>query len=270
MPHLSFSQLSTLIGCPEKHRRQYLLGHRGRASSAIIMGQAAHVAPDIALKSIQATGMKSKEVAMSGVKRKWAELAAGDIDWGDLEPARAREIAIAFASTLYEKAVPSVRKGSLHAEWTFDIPIPGAIGWTFKGTIDHIRRDGKRLIVDDWKTTGSRWPQSRADASLQVQAYYWAIWQQMRELPKEFQFHVVTRPKKQEDDFGYDVLRTDRAEGLVEAFGDRLRYATRVVGLHQKDVPSDQRTEYEYHKYCDFRKECTPWESGTLGDLVIL
>lgn len=270
MPHLSFSQLSTLLGCPEKHRRHYLLGHRGNTSGAIIMGQAAHVAPEIALKSIQATGMKSKDAAMTGVKHKWAELAAGEIEWGDLEPEKARETALGFGLTLYEQAVPAVRKGTLHAEWGFNIPIPSCEGWTFKGNVDHIRRDGKRLIVDDWKTTSSKWTQSKADSSLQVQAYFWAIWQHFGEMPKEFQFHIVNRPKKGETDFGYDVLSTDRAQGLVEAFTDRLRYAVKVIGLHERDAPSDQRTEYEYHKYCEFRKECTPWESGTLGDLVIL
>jgi hypothetical protein len=274
MRHLSFSQLGTLLGCPEKHRRQYLLGERGPASAAIIMGQSAHRLPEVCLRDVQeGRSMRQKATALNEVAKTWDTLATDHIDWsegaGQLDPGECLTSAMRMAEVFYDEALPGVRKGSLHAEWSFAIPIPGVQGWTFNGSIDHIRRVGKTLFVDDWKTSSKKWSQSRADTSMQVQAYYWAIWQHFGELPGGFSFHVVTRPRKGNPS-EYDRLETGRARGLVEAFTGRLAYAVKVIGLHDRSVPSDKRDEYEYHRWCPYRKDCTPWEGGEVGARVIL
>ena len=124
---------------------------------------------------------------------------------------------------------------------------------------------GKEAIIDDWKTTSSprNWSQSKADKSEQVEAYYWAIWQHFGIVPNKFIFHVVW-PE------GYKAYETDRPWGLVEAWKDRMEYATRLISLHSKDKPSDKRVGYEWHATCPWRRECTPWEFGSLGKGVVL
>lgn len=263
MPHVSYSQMMTLFGCPEKHRLQYLLEKPTPGLGvAAAMGVAAHGAPEMCLKAVQqGMRMPTKEQVIGKVRQRWRALVSGGID-GDL--AGAEDKAAIYAERIYDEVLPLVRKGSKEAEWDFYLPF-GVEGWHFKGAVDHLRIVGKEAIIDDWKTTSSprNWSQSKADKSEQVEAYYWAIWQHFGIVPNKFIFHVVW-PE------GYKAYETDRPWGLVEAWKDRMEYATRLIGLHSKDKPSDKRVGYEWHATCPWRRECTPWEFGSLGKGVVL
>lgn len=282
MPHLSFSQLTTLWGCPEKHRRTYVLGEREAPSPAIIMGQAAHSGIEGALRASQGRMPFGKAGVVAEVERRWHELAKSVVDWSDgpkkLEPETGLAYAKAMAQALYEHAVPEVRRGSTHCEWRFDEDIAGEPGWTFTGSIDHMRTVSKQIVVDDWKTTSSRWSQSRADSSLQVDAYYWAVRRVFGKLPSKFVFHVVTRPKLVKGPSGtlelgecsYDSYETSREPGAIDLFEKRIGLGVQYIKrMHDAEAMSDPRTDWEYHKYCSFKKHCTPWELGTLGNVIL-
>ena len=245
------------------------------------VGQAVHKLPEFCLGEVGAgRDLPGIMRSVDAVYEALDDMAkAPNIDWLDRRAGRritideARELADGFARSLYRGAVVPIgeEKSTKHVELAFDVPIPDAPGWTFKGAIDHVRvrkdADGDKLWVDDWKTAQSRWTQARADASLQPTAYFWAYEQLTGRMPRGFTFHVVYRDRKGVVDYlSFDTLRS-RQE--VEEFGDRLRYAVKVIGLHDKSHPSDKRVDYEYHKYCSFREQCTPWEVSSADDLII-
>lgn len=274
MPHISFSQLQTLIGCPEKHRRQYLLEQPQQTGAAAAIGVAAHMVPEKCLKALQqGMRMPTKDSALKAVQAKWRIMAEAGLDLsgqrgtyvlGDCEA-----MALRYGEMLYDEVMPVVRKGTKEAEWQFYLPF-GVDGWHFKGAVDHVREDSKgRLIIDDWKTTSniSTWSQTRADKSSQVEAYYWAAWQHWGKVPYKFVFHVVGNKGGVTE---YKALETDRPWGLVEGWRDRLVYATKQIALHDRAVPSDKRVDYDWHQTCPWKRECTPWEFGSVGESVIL
>lgn len=285
MPHLSFSQLTTLWGCPEKHRRTYVLGEREAPSPAIIIGQAAHAGIEAVLRSYQEKRPSGGKAAIEQqVATKYHSLKGAVKSWIDGRSTLSQEDGLTFATmmsaTLYERAVPDVKRGSKYCEWRFDEEVPG-VGpepngdrWTFTGSIDHVREYGRVMTIDDWKTTSGRWSQSRADASLQPDAYYWAVRRVFGRLPDKFVFHVVSRPKRvggEWSECAYETYETTRDAGAIDLFEERMRHAIKYVRLmHEADKAGDMRTDWEYHKYCAFRGACTPWELGTLGEGVIL
>lgn len=268
--HLSFSQLTTLMGCPEQHRLRYLVGLTSMFGYQVTVGQAVHaMAERCLLERMQGHDLMPIADAVELACTSFATMAstATNIDWSDRRlgrPIRMDEAVLqvdGFARQMYREALATMPadEATTGVELAFDIPIPGAPEWTFRGAIDHVRRrpDGS-LWVDDWKTASSRWSQTRADQSLQVVAYLWALRELGGQLPAGMTFHVVTKDAR--GNVGYQAYPTLRDVGEVDAFADRLRYAIKVIGLHDADAPSDRRVEYEYHRYCTFRDRCTPWE----------
>lgn len=249
----------TLIGCPEKHRQQYLLkGAQGTGVYAAI-GVSAHAGIEAALKGA------SRREALKAVRARWHEFAGLDMQGLGTGDALAR--AEAYAGVLYDEVLPGVRKGSIEPEWQFYLPF--AEDWHFKGAVDHVREERGELVIDDWKTTAnlSSWSQAKADKSSQVEAYFWAAWQHWGRMPSKFVFHVVG---SKGGVTGYKALETSRPQGLVAGWRDRLVYATEVIGLHRADRPSDKRVDYEWHGTCPWKRHCTPWELGEVGDSVVL
>lgn len=267
--HLSFSQLTTLMGCPEQHRLRYVVGLPSVFGYQVTVGQAVHAMAERCLRErMQGIALMPIADAVEVACTSFASMAstATNVDWSDRRLGRAIRMDEAvlqvdgFARSIYRDALATMPADNVTTgvELSFDIPIPGAKGWTFRGAIDHVRRRPEGLWIDDWKTASSRWSQSRADQSLQVTAYLWALRELTGELPTGMTFHVVTKDAK--GNVTYQPYHTKRDAGEVDTFADRLRYAIKVIGLHDKDAPSDRRVEYEYHRYCSFRDRCTPWE----------
>jgi hypothetical protein len=266
--HLSFSQLSTLLGCPEQHRLRYLLKLPSSFGYQATVGQAVHAMAEHCLTArMNGDAVPALDDAVELACRAFHEMSEGDnIDWRDRRLGRdatASEAIVhvdAFSRAMYRDIICKMPANdvSTGVEFGFDVAIPGTEGWTFRGAIDHIRRrsDGSTWI-DDWKTSSAAWTQRRADSSLQVTAYLWAL-RMIGEPASGMTFHVLSKDAR--GNVTYQAFVSRRSSGEIDAFGDRLRYAVRTIGLHRTDAPSDRRTEFEYHRFCSYRDRCTPWE----------
>lgn len=274
MPHVSFSQIQMLEGCPEQHRLKYVKEMPQTFSHEVLIGQAAHKLPEMCLRDLQeGKPLRSRSEGLEEVEKYFWEHADDETisflsRWGGFPISREKCLsdALRIARVMYDELLPTVEEGTWQSEWDFDIPIPGCEGWTFKGSIDHVRvipaiNDGTNfnVIVDDWKTTGKMWGQSKADESLQATAYSWAVHRLIGVYPKKIVFSVFTRPTSK-NDVTWKAIETKRKIAQVRKFEAKLRWAVKLIQSHDPESPSEKRTSWEYHKYCPYRQTCTPWE----------
>lgn len=274
--HLSFSQLQMIDGCPEQHRQKYILGKESVFSYEVLIGQASHKLPELCLRDIQeGRPMRSRSDALDAVAQYWREHENDEnisftyrFSGAPISKDKCLSDALKIARVMYDELIPTVSEGTWMSEWDFNVPIPGKDGWDFKGSIDHVRvipavNDGAEftVIVDDWKTTGSMWKPAKAEESLQATAYCWAIKQMVGILPRRVTFQVFTRPTAKADVI-WNTFETRRLASDLRKFEAKLKWAVKIVEGHSADPErhSLQIPEWQYHKYCQFRSICTPWE----------
>lgn len=112
-----------------------------------------------------------------------------------------------------------------------------------------VRKNGKTSIVD-WKTSASRWPQDKADKSLQATAYLYAWLEHSGELPG-FRFDVVTKAKTPVC-VGYETARSSED---FHRLAELVRTAERMV-RYELFVPNEQSFAC---KGCPFKSACRTW-----------
>lgn len=272
--HVSYSQLQMLEGCPEQHRQKYVLGKTEPFSYEVLIGQASHKLPEACLGDLQeGRPIRTRSAALDVVAEYWQEHESEysfkyRFSGAHVSKDKCLSDAISIARTMYDELLPAVSKGTWKSEQEFLIPIPGEDGWDFKGAIDHLRvTNGSievppfSITVDDWKTTGKMWADSRADGSIQATAYCWAVHQLVGVIPRKVVFHVFTRPTAKAG-VTWRSIETRRNMADLREFEAKLKWAVKTARAHSADPesPSLRRPEWEYHKYCQFRDLCTPWE----------
>jgi len=230
--HLSYSSISKYLKCGKQWKYRYLDKLQEESSDALLFGSAWH-------KLIRQH--LEHDVTLADT---WQENA--------LENGLTEEMNLLGQKMLTSPDIVQTIQGlSINPEsleMKTELHIPG-VSVPIVGYIDMIQKDG---IPIDIKTSGKKWSQEQADASLQPTFYLAALEQlQMIKLPATFRYIVFTKTKNP----AVQILETTRTHEDVFALYGLVNEVWQAI---QKEVftPTDPANWWCHHKYCGFWDIC--------------
>lgn len=252
MPHLSYSQVDTYLGCPRLWK--YSRATRQPSHWAAVSGRVVHYGFELCLRAVAAGDpIPDFEDLNNLIAANWHTAAAEpSIRWngvGDFHAHyRARQMVQALVSW---GAFEHIRPLSADAiEQEFKAPL-GLEGWTFDGRWDLITSTD---TIIDLKTAAEPWTQQMADKTLQAEAYYWGFSHLYGRQPRQMTFLVVSQDWKRDPNGPPEVetFTTTRTKKQVEWFKEVAREVARAI---QTQVYPPRPT-YQWCPSCAFRKPC--------------
>ena len=256
-PHWSASSLNGLLhicGLQWAFRKVYEIEPESTGVN-LIFGKAFHVACEFILSSLQ-----------HGTIAATSDIEAVLVDVFDVE-VKAADAPVAYGDThrdellrLGGRMLLAYANGIDRDEEIIGMAVPFKtqlkdrdgipIGKPLIGEIDLlVKKDGVTTVVD-WKTSASRWPQKKADSSLQATAYLFAVKEQTGHIPM-FRFDVVTKAKTP----AYVKYDTSREAEDFYRLAELVRTAEQMV-KHEVFIPNEQSFAC---KGCAFKSACRTW-----------
>lgn len=156
--HLSASQLSMLMRCPEQYRRRYVAGLMERPAAALVWGKADHQAHE--------TNFRQKidshtDLPVDDIKVAFAEAfdqaSDDDIDWGADKPGELKDKGVELVALYHQQVSPKVQPTAV--EERFELRIPGVpvpvVG--FIDVIEDARGIERKTAKQKASTVKPRW-----------------------------------------------------------------------------------------------------------------
>ncbi len=187
LAHLSYSSISTYLGCPERFRRRYIDLEYEPTTSKMLVGKIVGRAVAAGMVGKIETGEINAELLTDSFSTEWDEsTSSDDIDWEGEQPGEVKDSAaqslVAYAGSLMPTVDPvTVEEG-------FSIQLPGTEFDTI-GYLDFL----DSASIYDLKVSMKAKSQSDLDTDLQGSLYVAAKRIQTGEL-MSFKWHAVTRP----------------------------------------------------------------------------
>ena len=272
--NVSVSQMEKLLGCPAQWLKMYREKQKGLNGYHLGLGTSVHAAVEHNLQQKITSGddlplgdlLDAFDTAWAneqgGLDRfgrpkqpiYWYDNALGrDVTFEEVR-ASGHKMVAAYHTELSPLLQPTATEQAVRAA------VPGSPGDFFTGFVDavgvsnHPKYKGKPVIVDH-KTGKAAWKPGKAANSLQAKGYAWEHWYRTGQLIEDFHFMIVLQPL-----FGREARVQFEPVRLTE---EHLVYFERQLVECVKLAKGEafpMRPEYEWHQYCPFRADCTPWE----------
>lgn len=256
--HLSASQISQFMRCPEQYRQVRVLGRRERPGAAMIWGSADHYAHEQNFTQKIRTGY---DITTSDVKIAFAEGfdravdrggGLSEIQWDD-KPGDLKDQGALLVGTYHEKISPHIQP--LTVEEKFSLSIPGVpvpvIGYVDLTTASTgIER----------KTAKRKEAKPKADWLVQGRLY-----QAVKQLPIEWHLSVKTKvPAVYCPDLGEKGLRLPLAQATVDSTLVLVRTVAQAMAAYMRMYgPHEPWPGGVTHPwacdFCGFRPTCAWW-----------
>lgn len=221
VPHLSYSSISTYLGCPERWRRRYLELEYEPANPNLVVGKTIGRAVGAGyLQKIQ-EGQITAELLTDTFDSEWADAVSEEVDWGDERPGEVKDSA---AQSLIAYAPMMETVEPVTVEESFEIRHPGA-EWVTLGYMDWVAAEP----IYDLKVSARAKSQGDLDADSQATLYVAAKSVQENTL-RPFKWHAVKRPSPGGRSPASAVeLTTTRTQGQVNALLERIAVVAREI-----------------------------------------
>ncbi len=166
--YISISQIQSYLRCPAQYCLRYVKGITMPPTRALTVGKVVHSAIEQNYKQKMQSGL---DLPLDVVK----DLAATEFDrqalftdWGEDDPGKAKDEAIALATLYHQEVAPTIMPVAveLRVEVEFE-----NVDYNLLGFIDLIDQDG---YIRDTKTASRTPSEDEADKSLQLTTYYLA------------------------------------------------------------------------------------------------
>jgi hypothetical protein len=262
------SSLNTMMTCPERFRRQYLVGEETGTSAAALIGTAVHKAAENALcglmEGIEPLAIDCQEWAASAFDRLVEEDRQGPdpIPWTcqeTLDERRAEVVGLARLWAGHALEIVERHGFPTMVEQQFkDLPFtmyhdpdaplsspPRQI--TLTGTMDCAT---DRHVLIDWKTATRNWKPGRALKQLQA-IFYAAAYEELTGIwPEQFVFVVLTRGSTKRLYEHVVPLPAEKKDLLVRLLVEYDKQ--KAKGIFPLNTTSNLCSE----EYCPFWKTC--------------
>ena len=231
--NLSYSRISTLLGCPRKFELRYVEGVRVPAPSPFYLGRRVHeaLAENYRHKFRDGEDMKAEEVG-----ERFIELFSEpdeEVDWGESRD-YLRDVGVLLIQKYMKSISPNTRP--LNVEFKFERD-----GVT--GICDLIDQRG---MVVDYKTSARRWGQDEADRKLQPLVYAFGLGG-----PTNFEFHILTKTKVP----AAYIIQTARSMKEISWFSEVLLPRVRRQ-IEAGIFPPNAESNFCREKSCEYYQIC--------------
>ena len=237
--HLSVSSLNLYRRCPEAFKRKYIDHEREQPNGKMLLGGAAGAAlaqhyarqlealeaergfsfSDVLDELSGPVGGLSTADVLDEFSAEW-DLRAGreEVLWGSDAPGALKDSGIAALVVYHTLIAPGVVPVAVERE--IELTWPDA-PFTLTGYLDLETADGQ---VCDFKLTGQRWSQDKADAELQPTVYL-AARRAEGNPATGFQYHALIRTKKP----NAEIVPTERTDRQLDLLTDRVFTIARSI-----------------------------------------
>ena len=184
LERLTFSKVSLFRQCPERFRRRYVLGDKGRRPANLIWGSADHagIEHDLRLRMDGGPGAELAavlEVASQSWVGQVEEVGGlGEIDWGGWagsQPGdygklsdKLRDRMLALVALYHGQVCPEIRPLAVEKEFTYRVP---EMQVPLFGVIDVVDGAGDSIVMRDRKTASKERKTIRPEWGLQARMY---------------------------------------------------------------------------------------------------
>lgn len=247
----SHSKLNMLTRCARQFWYRYVMGLKIPPNSNLSFGKAYHSTLEANFTQKKRTKRDlSWEQATTIFSDEWDHVAR-DLDWKYEEAGKGnlKDMGIRLVGDYITNLAPK-RKNPTFVEFEFKIELPET-DKPFVGVIDLITDANGELLIYDHKTSGRRWPNSRADQELQPTAYYLAYQGLFGILPPKFTYDIAVKTK---NSYVYEVS-TKRTERDIEDYKERLIVAEQMLDkeIFPKTTPDNWLCN---PRYCGYYNHC--------------
>jgi len=252
--YLSWSAVTTYLGCPLKYYFRYIAQvPEERRSANLVFGGAIHAALEIHFQErLAGNATPTLDALMSAYYREWSEVDlasvvySGDDDLGSLSTLAERMLTAFQASSL---AQPTGRIIGIEEEVRAAIlpDCPDVLG-----RIDLVLESAEEIRIIDFKTSRCRWSASQVGESAgQLLVYGQLAAIMVDDKPVRLSFAVITKTKTPDialHDVPFDAQQLARTRGIIS------RVWQAISGGHFFPNPSAL-----YCPTCPFRDRCAQW-----------
>lgn len=218
--YLSVSSLNLYRRCPEAFKRRYIDHEVDQSNGKMLLGGAAGAALNQHYGYVLERGYGlSTDDLLDEYASEWEDRTGREeVLWGT-DTAGALKDSGAAALALYHRVIaPGVVPVSVERE--IELTWPDA-PFHLTGYLDLETADGQ---VCDFKLTGQRWSQDKADAELQPTVYL-AARRAEGNPASGFQYHALVRTKKP----SAEIVSTERSERQLDLLTDRVFTIARSI-----------------------------------------
>lgn len=241
--YISHSQLRTYNECPRKYWFSYIEGIQPPVNEKLFLGEVFHSAIERYFL-LRINGDTPDHGALEDffITTFENEAAGREIAWGS--PRReTRERGLAFLKHFLSHFAPAARPLMVEKELCVELPGSGVL---LKGVIDLVEED---YAITDFKTTTSRWSDSRARNSPQMIIYKYLFDRSFGPVPASLKYEVFYGKKA--GSVRHQTLRVVPEAGALDGLLAMIAHVVERIGSGA--FPAN---ENPFCRYCDFRKTC--------------
>ncbi len=241
--YISYSQIRTYNECPRKYWFSYIEGLPAPINDKIYLGEVFHQAIEFyfrrRLAGAPPSGPEIEERFLAAFD---AEACGREIRWS--EPRReTRGRGLAFLRHFMAHFAPDSRPLMVEKELSVELPENGVV---LKGVLDLVEED---YCITDFKTTTSRWSESRGRHSPQMVIYKYLFDRSFGPLPSRLKYEIFYG--KSAGSIRHQTLAVVPEEGAVDGLLAMIGHV--VARIEAGAFPAN---ETPLCNYCEFRPPC--------------
>ena len=256
-PHWSYSQVSQFLRCPlQYYFERVLKPPKPFISSGLALGATVHRALAEYHRGIQRGKNLGPEQVREVLVATWAEMESREpIQYRDGEDrAKSVDQAVALMDLYVKEPIPQC---VLAVEEPLLVPLFNSQGEALAKPLlavpDLVTRDSGELTVTEFKTSGRRFGELEAEASLQASCYAHAVQDRYDEQPR-VRYTILVKTKTPQ----IQHVETIRNDADVTRLGDIIQAVERAIEA-QAFYPVESQMNCSG---CPFFKPCKQWQGS--------
>jgi RecB family exonuclease len=241
--YISHNQIRTYLECPYKYYLSYIKELSAPCNEKVYLGNIFHAAIEqFFLRRLDNSEMPLEELRQLFCDKFAQEQKQEEINWTE-SVSETEKRGLAFISYFHHNIAPEIRP--LMIEKELEVSLPGT-EVRLKGIIDLVEED---FTIIDFKTSTSRWSESRARGSLQFLIYKYLFDVSFRASSPRIRIEQLYNGVHKSTKHHSIVFAVTPAQ--IEALLERIRT---IIGLIEGGnfAPTGSFS----CKWCDFRQQC--------------
>ncbi len=219
--HLSITAVDMLNRCPKQYYYRYGLGLKIPPGVAMLFGSVYHHTLE---ENFRYKILNKKDLPVESAETIFSDQFDRDlqeVNWlhETEKPGPLKDMGVGLVENYIQRVAP--KRNPVVVEHEFRINVKG-VGVPLFGKMDFVDSDGR---IVEHKTASRKWPQSRADDSLQADGYALAYSYLFGSMPTEIIYDVAVKDSYR----AIQTLFTNRDRRNLDEFTERLVDAEKMI-----------------------------------------
>ena len=241
--YISHSQIRSYSECPRKYRFAYVENIQPPVNEKVFLGEVFHSTLEHYFLQRISGSLPTEDAVETVFCTAFAAAASNrEIVW-QAPRGETRERGLAFLRCFLKNVAPAVRPLMVEKELCVELPASGVL---LKGVLDLVEED---FCITDFKTTTSRWSDSRVRNSQQMIIYKYLFDRSFGPVPASLKYEVFYGKKA--GNVRHQTLHVVPAAAAVDTLLARIQHVVERI-----DFGAFQPNVTPFCRYCEFHGLC--------------